>query len=214
MTTLNETQIDRLAGLVENAARNIRRDKATMLQNYQTIGHNLYLIKSSFNGSTKEFGSYLERHCPSLEVKLTSYMIKLAGYNQPENCVFSADQVRRYLVKHYPNISNPRLAWDKFWANNRPNAERIKKERAEEAAARKAQKALGGDKVVSKGKLPASGFIGALKALVDHLPSTEMGMNDLVTARELAEMISSVTDAEITRLTREKEIMEEGKLAA
>ena len=75
------------------------------------IGEKLYLIKNNLNGSTKEFGEYLQINCPLLNVKLVSYYIKLSGHNDDN---YDATTIIKWLRANDVQAVNPRSCWDKF----------------------------------------------------------------------------------------------------
>lgn len=75
------------------------------------LGERLHEVKGLVNGSTKEFGAWLTEHVPQLDVKLVSYYIKLAGYNDDQ---YDAQTIQAWLRDNYVVATHPRTTWDKF----------------------------------------------------------------------------------------------------
>lgn len=86
-------------------------DLQTIWKRNASIGLDLYKVKNSFNGNTKDFGQYLNTNCPKLDVKLVSYYIKLAGHNDDQ---YSADTIQKWLYSNDVKAVNPRTCWDRF----------------------------------------------------------------------------------------------------
>lgn len=110
---LDTNRINRLNNLLTQS----RINKMDIWAINAKIGETLHVVKESFNGSTKEFGDYLSKNCPLMDVKLVSYYIRLAGHNADN---FSAADIIKWLKANEVQATNPRTCWDKFAKAHKP----------------------------------------------------------------------------------------------
>jgi hypothetical protein len=174
---LNDTQIREALRIVNSKLTNNTLDLRAIWGRNADIGHQLYQVKNSFNGSTKEFGQYLDTNCPKLDVKLVSYFIKLAGYNDDQ---YDSGTIIKWLADNNCQATNPRTCWDKF----------NKAHKTEPDADTKNGKVT----ETSADPLDKQSIVARLESLLDEIKTAELDDIEIARLQALNETFSEVID--------------------